>query len=148
MVELYRSSRAEGFGTEVKRRIMLGTYALSSGYYEAFYLKAQKTRALLKADFDRAWEKADIILAPVSPTPPFRIGEKSEDPLTMYLSDIFTLSANLAAIPALALPCGFTEAGLPIGFQIMGPPFCESVLFRFGAFYQALTGHHQRSPTP
>jgi len=146
LVELYARSRAEGFGAEVKRRIMLGTYALSAGYYDAYYLKAQQARALIKRDFDRAWEKVDLIICPTSPTPAFRIGEKSNDPLAMYLSDIFTITANLAAIPALSIPCGFSGSGLPIGLQLLSKPFDELGLLRAAAAYQAATEHHTRRP--
>jgi aspartyl-tRNA(Asn)/glutamyl-tRNA(Gln) amidotransferase subunit A len=146
LVELYARSRAEGFGAEVKRRIMLGTYALSAGYYDAYYLKAQQARALIKRDFDRAWEQVDLIACPTSPTPAFRIGEKSNEPLAMYLSDIFTITANLAAIPGLSVPCGFSGSGLPIGLQLLGKPFDELGLLRAAAAYQAGTEHHTRRP--
>ena len=146
LVELYARSRAEGFGAEVKRRIMLGTYALSSGYYDAYYLKAQKVRALVRGDFTKAFEKADAILCPTSPTAAFKFGEKTDDPLAMYLSDIFTISANLAAIPGLSIPCGFTPAGLPIGLQLMGKPFDEAGLLKIAAAYQGKTEHHTRMP--
>ena len=146
MVEMYARSRAEGFGGEVKRRIMLGTYALSSGYYDAYYLKAQKVRALIKRDFDAAWQRCDAVVCPTSPTPAFKIGEKSADPLAMYLSDIFTITANLASIPALAIPCGFTSAGLPIGLQLMGKPFDEAGLLKSAAAFQAQTPHHAQRP--
>jgi aspartyl-tRNA(Asn)/glutamyl-tRNA(Gln) amidotransferase subunit A len=130
LYEMYARSRAEGFGAEVKRRIMLGTYALSSGYYEAYYGKAQKVRSLIKEDFDQAFEQVDIILTPTAPTAAFKIGEKMEDPLQMYLSDIFTISVNLAGIPGLSLPCGFTPGGLPIGLQLLGKPFDEARLLQ------------------
>lgn len=146
MVEMYARSRAEGFGAEVKRRIMLGTYALSSGYYDAYYLKAQKVRALIKRDFDRAFERCDAIVSPTTPTAAFKLGEKTDDPLAMYLSDIFTISANLAAVPGLAIPCGFTAGGLPIGLQLMGRTFGEAALLKIAAAYQARTGHHARHP--
>jgi aspartyl-tRNA(Asn)/glutamyl-tRNA(Gln) amidotransferase subunit A len=147
LIEMYARSRAEGFGAEVKRRIMLGTYALSSGYYDAYYLKAQKARALIKRDFDQVWERVDMIACPTSPTAAFRIGEKSNDPLAMYLSDIFTITANLAAIPALSVPCGFTRAKLPVGLQLMGRPFDEAGLLRVAAAYQSRTGHHRQHPS-
>lgn len=124
-IDLYFKSRAEGFGPEVKRRIMLGTYVLSSGYYDAYYLKAQKVRTLIRNDFMKAFEDVDALLAPVSPEPAFKKGEKTSDPLSMYLSDIYTISANLAGIPGLSLPCGYSESGLPIGLQILGKPFKE-----------------------
>jgi aspartyl-tRNA(Asn)/glutamyl-tRNA(Gln) amidotransferase subunit A len=125
LLELYERSRAEGFGPEVKRRIMLGTYALSSGYYDAYYLKAQKVRTLIRRDFEKAFENVDVLLTPTSPTPAFKAGEKADDPLQMYLSDVFTISCNLAGLPGLSLPCGFSSGGLPIGLQIMGRPFEE-----------------------
>jgi aspartyl-tRNA(Asn)/glutamyl-tRNA(Gln) amidotransferase subunit A len=146
LVETYARSRAQGFGSEVKRRIMLGTYALSSGYYDAYYLKAQKARALIKQDFDRAWQEVDAVLSPTAPTAAFKLGEKTADPLAMYLSDIFTITANLAAIPALAFPCGFTSGGLPIGVQLMGRPFEELQLLRLAAAFQARTEHHLKRP--
>src|SRR5690606_19265410 len=114
-----------GFGEEVKRRIILGTYVLSSGYYDAYYLKAQKARALIRQDFETAFSEVDALLAPVAPEPAFRKGEKSSDPLSMYLSDIYTISANLAGIPGLSVPCGFSRGGLPLGLQILGKPFKE-----------------------
>ncbi len=126
LVPQYMKTRAQGFGPEVKRRIMLGTYALSSGYYDAYYLKAQKVRTLIKGDFDRAWETVDVIATPTAPSPAFEFGAKTADPLTMYLSDIFTLSANLAGVPAMSLPCGFSSKGLPIGLQLIGKAFDES----------------------
>jgi aspartyl-tRNA(Asn)/glutamyl-tRNA(Gln) amidotransferase subunit A len=130
LMEMYLKSRSEGFGDEVKRRIMLGTYALSSGYYDAYYLKAQKVRTLIKKDFLSAFEKVDIIATPTTPAPAFAIGEKSDDPLTMYLSDIFTINANLAGIPGLSLPCGFSDENLPLGIQLMGSHFSEAALLR------------------
>ncbi|HYG75964.1 MAG TPA: Asp-tRNA(Asn)/Glu-tRNA(Gln) amidotransferase subunit GatA [Planctomycetota bacterium] len=146
LVDLYSKSRAEGFGAEVKRRIMLGTYALSSGYYDAYYLKAQKVRALVRNDFLEAFKKCDAIICPTSPTAAFKIGEKSSDPLSMYLSDIFTISANLAAIPGISIPCGFTTSGLPIGVQLMGKDFDESGLLKIAMAYQARTKHHLAVP--
>ncbi len=145
-IDVYSSSRAEGFGDEVKRRIMLGTYALSAGYYDAYYLKALKVRTLIKQDFEKAFEQADVICAPVSPTPAFKIGEKTADPLTMYLSDIFTISANLAGIPGLAVPCGFSKENLPIGMQLLGNYFDEAVLLRTAWEYQKKTDFHRQSP--
>lgn len=129
------------FGDEAKRRIMLGSYVLSAGYYDAYYLKAMKVRSLLIKEFDQAFEKVDAIIAPVSPTPPFKLGEKTNDPLQMYLADIFTVSANLAGIPGLAVPCGFTKNGLPLGFQLMGPRFSENVLFELGKLYEKATDY-------
>jgi aspartyl-tRNA(Asn)/glutamyl-tRNA(Gln) amidotransferase subunit A len=146
LVELYSRSRAEGFGAEVKRRIMLGTYALSSGYYDAYYLKAQKVRSLIRHDFNEAFKRCDAIISPTSPTPAFKIGEKSADPLSMYLSDIFTLSANLAALPGISIPCGRTSSGLPIGVQLMGAIFEEARLLKIAAAYQAATAHHEEAP--
>jgi aspartyl-tRNA(Asn)/glutamyl-tRNA(Gln) amidotransferase subunit A len=128
--EMYRNTRDEGFGTEVKRRIMLGTYALSAGYYDAYYLKAQKVRTLLARDFQQAFTQVDAIITPTSPTPAFKLGEKSNDPLAMYLSDIFTVTANLAGIPGISVPCGNTASGLPIGVQILGRHFDEETVLR------------------
>lgn len=126
----------DSFGAEAKRRIMLGTYVLSAGYYDAYYLKAMKVRSLIINDFDKAFEKVDAIISPVSPTPAFKLGEKASDPLQMYLADVFTVSANLAGIPGLAIPSGFTTKGLPLGFQLMGRQFSESTLFELGKMYQ------------
>lgn len=136
----------KSFGSEAKRRIMLGTYTLSAGYYEAYYLKAMKVRSLIIKDFTKAFNKVDLLLAPVSPTPPFNLGEKINDPLKMYLSDILTISVNLAGLPALAIPCGFTKSNLPIGMQIIGPQFSEDLLFRVGYAYQKITDWHKRKP--
>ncbi len=133
--EMYKRSRSEGFGAEVKRRIMIGTYALSSGYYEAYYGRAMKVRTLIRRDYDRAFERVDALLTPVSPTPPFKIGEKVEDPLAMYLSDIYTVTANLAGIPSLSVPCGFTSDGLPIGLQVLGNQFQEATILRLAHAY-------------
>ncbi len=146
LLEMYLETRSRGFGEEVKRRIMLGTYALSSGYYDAYYLKAQKVRTLIKGDFDRAFEVCDAIVTPTSPTPAFRIGEKMDDPLTMYLSDIYTISVNLAGIPAVSIPCGFSSDNLPIGLQIMGRPFDEETILRLAHNYQMVTDHHTKTP--
>jgi aspartyl-tRNA(Asn)/glutamyl-tRNA(Gln) amidotransferase subunit A len=146
LTELYTRSRSEGFGREVKRRIMLGTYALSAGYYDAYYLKAQRVRALVKKDFDEAFKKCDAILTPTAPTTAFKLGEKLEDPLQMYLSDIFTISVNLAGVPALALPCGFDAQGLPIGMQVIGKHFDEETLLRVGYAYEQATDWHRRKP--
>ncbi len=128
--ELYRKTRSQGFGTEVKRRIMLGTYALSAGYYDAYYLKAQKVRTLIRQDFERAFEECDVLLAPVAPTTAFRLGENLEDPLQMYLNDIYTASVNLAGIPGISIPFATASNGLPIGLQLLGPPFQEETLLR------------------
>lgn len=146
ILALYESSRGEGFGPEVKRRIMLGTYALSSGYYDAYYLKALKVRTLIKNDFDKAFERVDVIASPVAPTTAFRVGEKSSDPLTMYLSDIYTISANLAGICAISVPCGFDSRSLPIGLQLMGPAFGEEQLLAVAHQYQLRTEWHTRTP--
>jgi len=145
-IEVYSKSRAEGFGKEVKRRIMLGTYALSSGYYDAYYLKALKVRNLIRGDFTKVFDKCDCIMMPVSPTTAFRIGEKIDDPLQMYLSDIYTIAANLAGIPGVSIPCGFDEEGLPIGLQILGPTFSEDRLLRIGRMFEAQTDWHKRRP--
>jgi len=134
--EMYRRTRDEGFGPEVKRRIMLGTYVLSAGYYDAYYLKAQKVRALIKQDFTRAFENCDAILTPTSPTPAFRLGEKVDDPLAMYLSDVYTVTANLAGVPGINVPSGLTSGGLPIGLQLIGPYWSEETLFRLAHAYQ------------
>jgi len=136
LMEMYMKTRSEGFGNEVKRRIMLGTYALSSGYYEAYYRKAQQVRTLLRKDFMEAFDKCDIIVTPTNPTPAFKIGEKTSDPLQMYLSDIFTISCNLAGSPGLSLPCGFTKDGLPIGLQILGRPFDEETVLSSAYSYE------------
>jgi len=141
LLDVYLYSRGEGFGPEVRRRIMLGTYALSAGYYEAYYLRAQKVRTLIKKDFEKAFEKVDFIFTPVSPTLPFKIGEKISDPLAMYLSDIFTISVNLAGLPALVLPCGKSN-GLPIGLQIIGNYFKEEKIFQIANFFEI---NHQNS---
>ena len=133
---MYRRTREEGFGPEVKRRIMLGTYVLSSGYYDAYYLKAQKVRALIKEDFRRAFETCDAIITPTSPTTAFMIGEKTDDPLAMYLNDIYTVTANLAGVPGISVPCGLSRAGLPIGLQLIGPHWSEATLLRLAHVYE------------
>ncbi|MHC5061087.1 MAG: Asp-tRNA(Asn)/Glu-tRNA(Gln) amidotransferase subunit GatA [Planctomycetota bacterium] len=143
-VEVYSKSRAEGFGTEVKRRIMLGTYALSSGYYDAFYLKALKVRNLIRADFEKAFEKADCIVTPTSPTTAFKVGEKTEDPLQMYLADIYTIGANLAGLGAISIPSGFDKAELPIGLQILTPAFTEDKLLRIARMFESNTDYHTK----
>lgn len=147
VIDLLRITRGEKFGSEVKRRIMLGTYALSAGYYDAYYNQAQKVRTLIKLDFESAFTKVDIIAAPVAPTTAFLIGEHSNEPLAMYLEDIFTLPANLAGLPGLAFPVGFDNLGLPIGMQLMAPPFQEEVLFKAAYAYQQSTGWHTKIPT-
>jgi len=147
--EAYRKTRERGFGAEVKRRIMLGAFALSTGYYDAFYLKAQKVRTLIKQDFDRAFEKVDVIVGPTTPTAAFPIGDKINDPLQMYLSDVYTLSANLAGICALSLPCGFVDggsAGLPVGLQIQGPAWKEEQVIRVAQAYEGSTPWHTQRP--
>ena len=146
LMEMYRSTRSRGFGPEVQRRIILGTYALSAGYYDAYYGKASQVRTLIVEDFRKAFEVCDVILSPVAPTPAFRIGENVDDPLTMYLSDIFTLSANLAGIPGMSVPCGFSSEGLPIGLQIMGNHFDEETLLRVGYAFEQATDFHLRKP--
>ncbi len=146
IVETYSRTRGEGFGDEVKRRIMLGTHALSSGYYDAYYLKAGRVRRLIQQDFDRAWDEVDLIFCPVSPTPAFRVGEKVDDPLAMYLSDIFTISANLAGICGISVPCGFTRGGLPLGMQLMGRQWDEGRLLAAAHAYQQCTDWHARTP--
>ena len=148
IIELFSRSRAEGFGEEVQRRIMIGTYALSSGYYDAYYLRAQKVRALIKRDFDEAFAKCDVIACPTSPLPAFAIGEKSGNPLELYLCDVFTVTANIAGIPGISIPCGFTrgEQPLPIGLQLLGPAFSEEKLLRIARRYEANTEWHTRQP--
>jgi aspartyl-tRNA(Asn)/glutamyl-tRNA(Gln) amidotransferase subunit A len=148
LAEMYERSRAAGFGTEVKRRIMLGTYALSAGYYDAYYLKAQQVRTLIRQDFDRAFARCDALVTPVAPTTAFRIGEKTDDPVTMYLSDILTISVNLAGLPGLVIPCGVDAAGLPIGLQVIGQAFDEVTILRIGAAYEQATDWHRRNPLP
>jgi len=145
-IEVYTKSRAEGFGKEVKRRIMLGTYALSSGYYDAYYLKALKVRNLIRGDFVKAFEKCDCIMMPVSPTTAFKIGEKVDDPLKMYLSDIYTIAVNLAGIPGISIPCGFDDKNLPIGLQILTPAFSEDKLLRIARMYEKQTSWHKKRP--
>jgi aspartyl-tRNA(Asn)/glutamyl-tRNA(Gln) amidotransferase subunit A len=149
LLDHYKRSRAEGFGEEVKRRIILGTYVLSSGYYDAYYLRAQKVRTLIRDDFNRAFEQVDLIASPVSPTPPFRLGEKLDDPLAMYLADIYTISANLAGICGISVPCGFAASEgaarpLPVGLQLLGKPFGEADLFRAAHAYEQSTEWQQQ----
>ncbi len=145
-IEVYSKSREEGFGKEVKRRIMLGAYALSSGYYDAYYLKALKVRNLIRGDFIKAFEKCDCIITPVAPTTAFKVGEKIDDPLQMYLADIYTISANLAGIPAISLPCGFDDNSLPIGMQILAPAFEEEKLLRLSRMFELQTDYHKKKP--
>jgi aspartyl-tRNA(Asn)/glutamyl-tRNA(Gln) amidotransferase subunit A len=145
LLDLYQRSRGEGFGAEVKRRIMTGTYVLSAGYYDAYYLKAQKVRSLINQDFARAFARADLLVCPTTPTPAFKIGDKVDDPITMYLNDIFTIGANLAGLPGLSVPCGFS-AGLPVGLQLIGPHFAESRVLAAGHAFQRETDWHRRIP--
>ena len=146
-VEVYSKSRDEAFGAEVKRRIMLGTYALSSGYYDAYYLKALKVRNLIRQDFTKAFEQADCLMLPVSPTTAFKIGEKTDDPLQMYLADVYTIAVNLAGIPGISVPCGFDEMNLPIGLQILSGPFTEDKLLRIARMYEKQTDWHTKKPS-
>lgn len=146
LLDLYKQTRSEGFGAEVKRRIMLGTYALSSGYYDAYYKKALQVRTLIRKGFDEAFEKYDVVLGPTAPTTAYKIGEKVDDPLAMYLGDIYTVSANIAGLPGLVVPCGFDGSGLPVGMQLIGKPFDESTLIRAGFTFEQNTGYHKRRP--
>jgi aspartyl-tRNA(Asn)/glutamyl-tRNA(Gln) amidotransferase subunit A len=146
LMQMYRNSRSQGFGAEVQRRIIIGTYCLSAGYYDAYYGKASQVRTLIVEDFKKAFEVCDVIACPTAPTPAFKIGEKTDDPLTMYLSDIFTISANLAGIPALSVPCGFSATGLPIGLQLMGRHFDEEMLFRVAHQFEQATEFHKKKP--
>jgi aspartyl-tRNA(Asn)/glutamyl-tRNA(Gln) amidotransferase subunit A len=146
LIDSYRETRGNGFGPEVKRRIMLGTYALSAGYYDAYYLQAGKVRTLIRQDFDRALEQCDVLVAPTTPTTAFRIGEKADDPLQMYLADVFTLALSLAGLCGLSLPCGFDHSGLPIGLQIMGGAFDEATVLRVAHAYEQATEWHLRRP--
>ncbi|WP_397571325.1 Asp-tRNA(Asn)/Glu-tRNA(Gln) amidotransferase subunit GatA [Schlesneria sp. T3-172] len=147
LAEMYEASRGEGFGDEVKRRIMLGVFSLSAGYADKFYTKALQVRRLIRNDFDAAFQQVDVIAGPVTPTPAFKIGEKTKDPLAMYLSDIYTISANLAGIPGISLPCGLTKSGLPIGLQLLAPPFAEVRLLQAGRMLERETDWHLMSPT-
>ena len=144
--DMYETTRAAGFGAEVKRRVILGTYVLSSGFADAYYRRAQRVRTLIRRDFEAAFAKCDAILGPVTPTPAFRLGERAADPLQMYLGDIFTVNVNLAGICALSVPCGFTAGGLPAGLHVVGPAFGEPLVLRIGAAYQHATTHHLRRP--
>lgn len=146
LFEYYLNARGQGFGEEMKRRIMLGTYALSAGYYDAYYLKAQKVRTLVKQDFEKAFENVDAMVAPVTPTTAFKIGEKAADPVKMYLEDILTTPVSITGVPALSVPCGFSKEGSPIGLQIIGPQFGEPVLLKIGAAFQRETDWHKRKP--
>ncbi|MCE2452741.1 MAG: aspartyl/glutamyl-tRNA amidotransferase subunit A, partial [Nitrospinae bacterium] len=143
---MYAASRENGFGDEVKRRIMLGTYALSSGYYDAYYTKAQKVRTLICRDFKAAFEEVDVVLSATAPTPAFEIGERLDDPISMYLSDILTIPCNLAGLPGISQPCGFTSRGLPIGLQLVGKPFAEKTILQAAAAFESATTHHEALP--
>jgi aspartyl-tRNA(Asn)/glutamyl-tRNA(Gln) amidotransferase subunit A len=145
LYEMYTQTRGQGFGAEVKRRIMLGTYALSAGYYEGFFLKAQRVRTLIRRDFEQAFASVDVVLMPTSPTVPFRLGEKTDDPLQMYLADVYTIPVNLAGLPGISLPCGFAR-GLPVGMQLIGRPFDEATIFRAAQAYERATEWHTRRP--
>lgn len=146
LLDMYMNTREAGFGAEVKRRIILGTYALSSGYYDAYYKKAQQVRTLIKRDFDRAFEEVDAIVTPTAPNPAFEIGEKADDPLQMYLADIFTISVNLAGVPGISVPCGFTSRNLPVGLQIIGKHFDEEAVLKIAYAYEQSTDWHKRKP--
>jgi aspartyl-tRNA(Asn)/glutamyl-tRNA(Gln) amidotransferase subunit A len=146
MIKMYRSTRSNGFGPEVQRRIIIGTYCLSAGYYDAYYSKASQVRTLIIEDFHKAFETCDLILCPTAPTPAFKIGEKVDDPLTMYLTDIFTLSANLAGIPGMSIPCGFSKEGHPIGLQLMGKHFNEVMLLKAAYNFEQATDFHKKKP--
>jgi len=146
LIDMYIKTRSKAFGNEAKRRLLLGTYCLSTGYYDAYYLKAQKVRTKIKEDFDNAFGQCDLIVTPTTPTAAFKIGEKANDPLSMYLSDIFTISANLAGIPAISIPCGFSKNSLPIGLHMLAKPFDEETLFRAAYAFEQKTDHHKRRP--
>jgi aspartyl-tRNA(Asn)/glutamyl-tRNA(Gln) amidotransferase subunit A len=143
---MYARTRAGGFGTEVKRRIMLGTYVLSAGYYDAYYLKALQVRTLIRRDYDEAFERVELVAMPTSPTPAFPLGERVEDPLQMYLADVFTVSAPLAGLPAISVPCGFSPEKLPIGLQLIGRPFDEPMVLRVADAYERATGWWKEEP--
>jgi aspartyl-tRNA(Asn)/glutamyl-tRNA(Gln) amidotransferase subunit A len=147
LIDMYSRTRAEGFGAEVKRRILVGTYVLSHGYYDAYYLQAQKVRRLMVSDFRAAFERCDLILGPVAPTTAFEIGAQIDDPVKMYLGDIFTVPGSLAGLPGVSIPCGFDESGLPVGLQLMGPHFSEAMLLGAAHRYQQATDWHLRVPT-
>ncbi len=146
LLNMYKATRREGFGAEVRRRIILGTYTLSAGYYDAYYLKAQKVRTLIRKDFEQAFQKCDLMISPVLPTPPYKLGSKINDPLEMYLSDIFTVSCNLAGLPGMSVPCGFSKDGLPIGMQVLAPPFEEEKIFKLAYAYEQNTDWHKQKP--
>ncbi|WP_374722193.1 Asp-tRNA(Asn)/Glu-tRNA(Gln) amidotransferase subunit GatA [Peribacillus tepidiphilus] len=146
LIDMYKKTRSEGFGDEVKRRIMLGTFALSSGYYDAYYKKAQQVRTLIKKDFEDVFQNYDVIIGPTTPTPAFKIGEKTSDPLTMYANDILTIPVNLAGVPGISVPCGFSAEGLPLGLQIIGKHFDESTVYRVAHAFEQATDHHTKKP--
>lgn len=146
LIDLYKQTRSEGFGDEVKRRIMLGTFALSSGYYDAYYKKAQRVRTLIKKDFEDVFEKYDVIIGPTTPTPAFKIGQNTSDPMTMYANDILTIPVNLAGVPGISVPCGFA-GGLPLGLQIIGKHFDEATIYRVAHVYEQLTDYHKQKPS-
>ena len=146
LLSMYTQTRSRGFGDEVKRRLMLGTYVLSAGYYEAYYRKAQAARTCIRRDFERAFERCDVIVGPTSPTTAFPLAEKVDDPLRMYLSDVYTISANLAGIPGISVPCGLDEDQLPVGLQVMTPAFTEAKLLRIARMFEAATDWHTRKP--
>jgi aspartyl-tRNA(Asn)/glutamyl-tRNA(Gln) amidotransferase subunit A len=146
VLDVYFKSRAEGFGEEVKRRIILGSYVLSSGYYDAYYLRAQKVRTLIRNDFEKAFENVDFIVAPTSPTTAFKAGEKTDDPLSMYLSDIYTINVNLAGLPGISVPCGFASDGMPVGLQMIGKAFDESNLLSYAHAYESACEWSKRNP--
>ena len=145
LMDLYKETRAQGFGDEVKRRIMLGTYSLSAGSYDAYYKKAQQVRTLIKNDFDQVFEKYDVIIGPTTPTPAFKVGEKNDDPLTMYANDILTIPVNLAGVPGISIPCGFAD-GMPLGLQIIGKHFDEATIYRVAHAYEQATSFHKQTP--
>jgi aspartyl-tRNA(Asn)/glutamyl-tRNA(Gln) amidotransferase subunit A len=146
LTDMYKKTRAQGFGAEVKRRILIGTYVLSHGYYDAYYIQAQKLRRLIASDFTEAFKQCDVIMGPTSPTTAFRIGEKAGDPVQMYLSDIFTIAVNLAGLPGMSIPCGFGSGGLPVGLQIIGDYFSEAKMLNVAHQYQLATDWHERAP--
>jgi aspartyl-tRNA(Asn)/glutamyl-tRNA(Gln) amidotransferase subunit A len=146
LIDLYKQTRSEGFGDEVKRRIMLGTFALSSGYYDAYYKKAQQVRTLIKNDFEKVFEKYDLIIGPTAPSTAFKIGEKIDDPLTMYANDILTIPVNLAGVPGISVPCGLGANGLPLGLQIIGKHFDESTVYRVAHAFEQATNYHKQKP--
>jgi aspartyl-tRNA(Asn)/glutamyl-tRNA(Gln) amidotransferase subunit A len=146
LMQMYRRTRSQAFGAEVQRRIIIGTYCLSAGYYDAYYGKASQVRTLIVEDFKKAFAACDLIACPVAPTPAFKIGEKADDPLTMYLSDIFTISSNLAGVPAMSIPCGFSASGLPIGLQLLAKHFDEETILRVGHQFELATEFHKKRP--